>query len=195
MTAISPLQSIHQKGLFGNHHKKNEIDLINISEVKNYYIIQVVKYKKSSVDLSTITIDDLELPFENFKVSYNHETRIIWSAPNTWLVFSKKLKIISIIENKCDDSNFAVTEISHSRAIIQIAGLQAKEVLKKGCPFNFTEFKKNNSTSSTFHGITFTIDYIDEGSKTFNLIVLRSFGESLYHHIADSSLEFGYIGV
>tara|TARA_B110001454_G_scaffold169337_1_gene159640 strand:+ start:569 stop:1156 length:588 start_codon:yes stop_codon:yes gene_type:complete len=195
MTAISPLQSIHQKGLFGNHHKKDETDLINISEVKNYYIIQVVKYKKSSVDLSTITIDDLELPFENFKVSYNHETRIIWSAPNTWLVFSKKLKIISIIENKCDDSNFAITDISHSRAIIQITGPQAKEVLKKGCPFNFTEFKKNNSISSIFHGITFTIDYIDEGSKTFNLIVLRSFGESLYRHITDSSLEFGYVGV
>jgi len=195
MTAISPLQSIHQKGLFGNHHKKNETDLINISEVKNYYIVQVVKHKNSNVDLSTIAIDDLELPFENFKVSSNHETRIIWSAPNTWLVFSKKLKIISIIENKCDDSNFAVTEISHSRAIIQITGPQAKEVLKKGCPYNFTEFKKNNATSSTFHGITFTIDYIDEESKTFNLIVLRSFGESLYHHITDSSLEFGYVGV
>ena len=195
MTAISPLQSIHQKGLFGNHHKKDETDLINISEVKNYYIVQVVKHKKSNVDLSTITIDDLELPFENFKVSCNHETRIIWSAPNTWLVFSKKLKIISIIENKCDDSNFAITDISHSRAIIQITGPEAKEVLKKGCPFNFTEFKKNNSTSSIFHGITFTIDYIDEGSKTFNLIVLRSFGESLYHHITDASLEFGYVGV
>ena len=28
MTAISPLQSIHKKGLFGDHHKKNENDLI-----------------------------------------------------------------------------------------------------------------------------------------------------------------------
>ena len=41
MTAISPLQSIHKKGLFGDHHKKNESDLIEISEVKNltYYSI------------------------------------------------------------------------------------------------------------------------------------------------------------
>ena len=28
MTAITPLESIHKKGLFGDHHKKNESDLI-----------------------------------------------------------------------------------------------------------------------------------------------------------------------
>ena len=36
MTAISPLQSIHKKGLFGDHHKKDERDLLNISEVKEF---------------------------------------------------------------------------------------------------------------------------------------------------------------
>mgnify|MGYP000253404505 FL=1 len=33
MTAIAPLESIHKKGLFGNHHKKNESDLLSIKEV------------------------------------------------------------------------------------------------------------------------------------------------------------------
>ena len=33
MTAISPLQSIHKKGSFGDHHQKNEHDLINISDI------------------------------------------------------------------------------------------------------------------------------------------------------------------
>ena len=41
MTAISPLQSIHKKGLFGDHHKKNESDLLRIKEVTNLSLIHI----------------------------------------------------------------------------------------------------------------------------------------------------------
>ena len=44
MTAISPLQSIHKKGLFGDHYKKNERDLLNISEAKDLTIVQIAQY-------------------------------------------------------------------------------------------------------------------------------------------------------
>ena len=49
MTAITPLESIHKKGIFGDHHKKNEKDLIQISEVKDLSIVQIVQYKKSKI--------------------------------------------------------------------------------------------------------------------------------------------------
>ena len=195
MTAISPLQSIHKKGLFGNHYKKDVHDLLNISEVKELTIIQVVQYKRSKVQLSNIQIDGLEFSLQSLKISSNKETRILWSAPNTWLVISKKKNIIEIIKEKCNSDNFAITDISHSRAVIQIKGFEAKEVLKKGCPLNFHEFEKNNCASTVFHGITIVVDFIDNNPDTFNLLTLRSFGESFYHHIADAALEFGYVGV
>ena len=44
MTAITPLESIHKKGIFGDHHKKNEKDLLQISEVKDLSIFQIVQY-------------------------------------------------------------------------------------------------------------------------------------------------------
>jgi len=195
MTAISPLQSIHKKGLFGDHHKKNESDLLQISEVKHIKVIQVVQYKRSKIQLSTIQIDDLKLPIENSKVVSNKETRILWNAPKTCLVISSKENIAETIKEKCNSENFALTDISHSRAVIKIKGLQAKEILKKGSPINFNEFKKNNCVGTVFHGITIVIDLIHNKPDTFNLLTLRSFGESFYHHITDAALEFGYVGV
>ena len=195
MTAITPLESIHKKGLFGNHHKKNEIDLLKILEVKDLTVVQIVQYKKSKIQLNSIQIDGLEFPLQNTKVSSNKETRILWNAPNTWLVISRKENIIETIKETCNSENFSVTDISHSRAVIQIKGLQAKEILKKGCPLNFNEFEKNNCAGTVFHGITIVVDFVDNNPDTFNLLTLRSFGESFYHHITDAALEFGYVGV
>ena len=195
MTAISPLESIHQKGIFGDHHDKNEKDLLKISELKNLYIIQVVKYKKSEIQSSTIKIGDLVLPLENLKVTANKETRILWNAPGTWLVISNKKNIVSTIKDKCDNKNFAVTDISHSRAVIQIKGFQAKEVLKKGCPININEIQVNNCAGTLFNGITVMVDFVNNNPDTFNLLALISFGETFYHHITDAALEFGYAGI
>ena len=195
MTAVTPLEFIHRKGIFGDHHKKNEKDLLQISEVKNLTIIQVVQYKRSIIQSNTIQIEGLGFPIENSKVESNQETRILWNAPRTWLIISKKENIINIIKEKCTDENFAITDISHSRAVIQIKGLEAREILKKGCPLNIDEFKTNNCAGTVFHGISIVVDLIDNNPDTFNLLTLRSFGESFYHHITDAALESGYVGV
>ena len=195
MTAISPLEYVHKKGLFGDHHKKNENDLLIINEVKNLSIIQIVQYKKSKYNLSDIKIDDLKLPLQNLKVSFNKNTRILWNAPRTWIIISKTEDILKKIQNNFSNKDFAITDISHSRAMIQITGLQAKEVLKKGSPINFNEFEKNSCVGTIYHGINIIIDFVEKDEESFYLITLRSFGESLYHHITDASLEFGYIGI
>ena len=195
MTAITPLEFIHKKGMFGDHHKKNEKDLLKISEVKNLSIIQIVQYKKSKVNINDIKIESLEIPTQSSNVKSNKETRILWNAPRTWLVLSKKENIIETIKKSCKETNFAITDISHSRAVMQIQGIQAKEVLKKGSPINFNEFSINKCAGTVFHGINIIIDSISNDPDTFNLFVLRSFGESFYHHITDASLEFGYVGI
>ena len=197
MTAVTvtSLEHIHKKGRFGNYHKKDVKNLLQISEVKNLKIIQLVQYKKSKIQPSTIKIGDLDLPLESPKVTMNKETRVLWNAPRTWLIISSKKNIVSSIKDKCDNENFAVTDISHSRAVIQIKGLQAKEVLKKGCPININEIQVNNCAGTIFNGITIVVDFVNNNPDTFNLLALRSFGETFYHHITDAALEFGYAGI
>ena len=188
----SPLQEIHKKGLFGDYDNKNELDLLKVKEVNNLKILQIAKYKNSTISITDLKIDGLVLSDKPNAVVSNKETRILWSSPNTWLVTSENTDILSKVTSIFKETDFAVTDLSYSRAIIEIEGKYSKEVLKKGCPFNFNELNKNNCANSIFHGITLTIDLIDDSPEKIRLFVLRSFGESLYHSITDASLEFGY---
>ncbi len=192
MTSVSALNHIHKTGLFGNCENKNEESLLKISEIKNLLIVQIVQYKNSSISTYDIDIDNLKLKNEPLNVICNNDTRILWNGPKNWLLVSIKKDLLKNILQVFKDTDFAVTDLSHSRAIIEIEGQDAKEVLKKGCPFNFNIFDKNNSINSTYNGIAFTADMINNNPNKIRLFSLRSFGESFYHSISDSSLEFGY---
>ena len=192
MSSISALANIHFKGQYGDYEGKNENSLLKIYEKKNLLIVQIVQYKKSNVSLKEITIDGLNLSSEPLKVTSNKDTRILWAGPNNWLLVSKKKEILKNIKNDFKDSDFAVTDLSHSRAIIELEGKNSIEVLKKGCPFNFSEIEKNICINSVFNGITITIDITDDSPTKIRLFALRSFGESLYHSVTDACLEFGY---
>ena len=192
MTIISALESVHIKGLFGDHEGKNEKNLLNISESKNLLIIQIVKYKNSTVSMSGIKIDNLNLENKTISVTSNNDTRILWNGPNCWLLVSSKKELLGEIIKKFDEMNFAITNLSHSRAIIELTGENVKEVLKKGCPYDFNSLKKNNCLNSTFNGMSVTIDFLDDNPNKIRIFTLRSFGESLYYSVTDSSLEFGY---
>ncbi len=192
MKSVSALNHIHKLGLFGNHESKNEENLIKISEIKNILIVQIVQYKNSTTSFENINIDNLKLKDEPLSVVNNNDTRILWNGPKNWLLVSRKKDLLKNILEVFKEKDFAITDLSHSRAAIEIEGQNVIEVLKKGCPFNFNILEKNNSINSTYNGIAFTVDMIDDSPNKIRLFALRSFGESLYHSITDSSLEFGY---
>ena len=192
MTLISALSNVHAKGQFGDYEGKNENDLLKISETKNLLIVQIVQYKKSLVSFESVDIDGLKLKNEPLTVVFNGTTRIMWNGPKNWLLVSTKKDLLKEILDNFKETDFAVTDLSHSRAIIEIEGKDTIEVLKKGCPFNFNKLEKNNSINSTYNGIAFTVDKLDDNPNKVRLFSLRSFGESLYHSITDASLEFGF---
>ena len=192
MTQASALKNIYKKGLFGDHENKNENNLLRLSENKNLLIVQIVQYKNSTTSVENLKIDNLNFKDIVFSVSNNKDSRILWNGPRNWFLISSKKELIKEILKLFDDKNFAVTDLSHSRAIIELEGMQAKEVLKKGCPFNFNELNKDNCLNSIFNGISITVDVLDDDPYKIRVLTLRSFGESLYHSITDSCLEFGY---
>ena len=193
MSLISALNNVHSKGQFGDFDGKDDNNLLSISETTNLLIVQIVQYKSSNSSLDNMQVDGLNLRDNPSLVSSNDNSRILWNGPRNWILVSKKKDTLNEIEQKFNDNEFALTDISHSKAIIEIEGNEAKEVLKKGCPFNFGELEKNQCLNSTYNGMSVTIDMLDDDPDKFRIFGLRSFGDSLYHSITDASLEFGYI--
>ena len=192
MTSVSALSYIHKTGLFGNYKNKSEDNLLKVSEITNMLIVQIVQFKNSKVSIENIDIDGLKLKNEPLVVVNSNDTRILWNGPKNWLLVSSKKNLLNNILEVYKEADFAITDLSHSRAIIKLEGDNLKEVLKKGCPFNFNELKKNLSINSTFNGISFSVDMTQSNPDVARLLTLRSFGESLYHSITDASLEYGY---
>ena len=192
MSLMSALANVHSIGQFGDYEGKNESNLLKITEIKNLLIVQIVQYKNSTVSIEAVDIDGLKLKDKPLSVINNNDTRILWNGPKNWLLVSTKKDLLKDISQKLNETDFAVTDLSHSRAIIEIEGQDVKEVLKKGCPFNFNNLKKNNSINSIYNGITITVDMLNDSPDKVRLFTLRSFGESLYHSITDASLEFGF---
>ena len=192
MTSISPLKEIIKKGLFGDNEGKKDNEIVKIKEITKLLIVQIAQYKNSSLEIKELTIDKLTLPNDALGVNSNQDTRILWNGPKNWLLVSNKKDLLSDLKQSFKENDFAITDLSHSRAVIELEGENAKEVLKKGCPFNFNELKKNNCVNSVFNGITITIDMLNDNPNNLRLFALRSFGESLYHSASDSCLEDGY---
>ena len=195
MTAISPLNNILKKGLFGDNEGKNDSKLIKIKEITNLLIVQIVQYKNSSHQIENLNIDGLNLPNDALKVISNNDSRILWCGPKNWLLVSKKKDLLQILNKSFNENDFAVTDLSHSRATIEIEGENSIEILKKGCPFNFNELKKDNCVNSVFNGLAITIDIINDNPYKIRLFTLRSFGESFYHSVSDACLEDGFKAV
>ncbi len=191
MTNISALNFIHKIGKFGDHNGKNDETLLKVSELNKLSIFQIAKFKNSDFDISKVKVDGLNLP-SSLKSSSNSNTRLLWLGPDNWLVFSSNLNLIEKEKKQFSELDFAITDISHSRAIIELEGNLVNEVLKKGCPLDINSFKEGDCANSFYNGITVTIDFVSDNPKKVRISGLRSFGESLHHSITDSCLEFGY---
>ena len=191
MMNISALNFIHKIGKFGDHNGKNDETLLKVSELNKFLIFQIAKFKNSDFDISKVKVDGLNLP-SSLKSSSNSNTRVLWFGPDNWLVFSSNLNLIEKEKKQFNELDFAITDISHSRAIIELEGNLVNEVLKKGCPLDINSFKEGDCANSVYNGITVTIDFVSDNPKKVRISGLRSFGESLHHSITDSCLEFGY---
>lgn len=117
-----------------------------------------------------------------------------WAGPDQWFVLSEGRGEGALYrEVKAKLSGLAsVTDQSHGRVIIRIAGPKARAVLAKGTPVDLhpAEFPAGKSALTQMAHVGVHLTRV--GEDAFDLSVFRGFSESFWEWITGQAEEFGY---
>jgi len=118
-------------------------------------------------------------------------TRLLWLGPCEWLL------VIVDVAATLQKATSAMTEVGEARTVIRIGGVNAREVLAKGCSLDLhpRAFAAGQCAQTQLARAAVILDHtrIDKmtGSAEFDLYVLRSFAEYLWTWVEDASQEYG----
>lgn len=117
---------------------------------------------------------------------------LLWNGPGQWLAVSPSAPargFIMDLRGALEPSGATVTDLSHARSVIRIAGPKARDVMLKGCPLDLQSFRVNDCASSLLGHLNVQIHCL--GDQTFDLYVCRSFGLAMWEWLVDAALEYG----
>jgi len=166
--------------------------------IKEIYPIMKLNLRGKSRDfLSTIGKNiNMILPVEANTSSSSDKYTSMWLSPNEWMIVSNdtinkennNYEIEKLLFNKISKTNLgAITDVSDQFVLINLNGEKIFDLLSKGSPFNFDNFKmKKGAVTQT---ILAQIDVIilNKEIKNVNLFVRRSFSEHLASWINDGA--------
>jgi methylglutamate dehydrogenase subunit D len=120
---------------------------------------------------------------------------LIGTAPGQWLAVAEddasRKKLESLVESLVGHA--AITEQSHSKAVIRISGIRSRDALAKGCSLDLHPrvFAVGDGATTPVALIDCQIWQIDD-TPTYDLAVPSSFAESFWAWLTSSAAEFGY---
>ena len=88
--------------------------------------------------------------------------------------------------------HFAVSDVSDSRAVIGIAGINARDVLMKGCSLDLHPrvFKAGDCAQSGFARCHMLLHQIND-IPTYDVYIHRSFSDYAWRWLEDAAREYG----
>jgi sarcosine oxidase subunit gamma len=136
----------------------------------------------------------LPLPLEPNRVAIMRTVRVLWLGPDEWLVTVPEGAVPELptrIARATADLRAAVTDLSASRAIIEVAGPRARELLQKGCGLDLhpRAFGPGQCAQTLFARLPVIIDQLS-AAPSYRLYVRRSSARWLYDWLIDAAEEF-----
>ncbi|HSS65412.1 MAG TPA: sarcosine oxidase subunit gamma family protein [Gammaproteobacteria bacterium] len=117
---------------------------------------------------------------------------LLWNGPGQWLAVSRSTaaeEFLPQLRRALEPHGATVTDLSHARTVVRIAGPKARDVMLKGCPLELESFNVNDCAASLLGHLNVQIHCL--GDHTFDLYVFRSFGVAMWEWLIDAALEYG----
>lgn len=143
-------------------------------------------------------------PVRPNRVATKGKAAILWLGPDEWLAVTPPgtesktaARLQAALGKSCDEEgggplHAAVVDVTESRAVIRLAGENAREVLMKGCGLDLhpKAFTPGHCAQSTLAKAQIILRQVDK-APTYDLHVARSLAEYLWAWLEDAGGEYG----
>ena len=190
---LSALNGLVKPGIFGREIAGGPG--ITLSERPYLSIIQVAAYAETAVETGAVIQDLLGVapPTEPNRLILAGSIQICWIGPHKWWIVDTNQRHSADSLARQLGASAAVTAQGHGRSCIRLSGLNARDLLAKGCTLDFhaSRFSAGHCAQTSLGHVNALINYIDD-EPTFDLFVLRSYAVSFWEWTTDAAREFGY---
>jgi sarcosine oxidase subunit gamma len=137
------------------------------------------------------------LPMQPNRVAAMRELRSLWLGPNEWLVTAPEqggADLFGRLGGALHGRHAVATDLSASRAVIEIAGPRARELLEKGCGIDLhpRAFGPGQCAQTLFAKLPVIIDQV-AAAPVYRLFVRRSAARWLCDWLIDACEEFRFV--
>ena len=124
------------------------------------------------------------------RVGFGRDVDLVWSAPGQWLAVARSEHALSGLDTALDGVA-AVTDQSDSRALVQIRGSEARDVLAKGFAIDLhpSVFSTGSTAVTKVAHLSVQI-WQQDGAPTFMIAAPRSFASSFWSWLGGAAAPF-----
>lgn len=188
---LSPLAPVYAPGRHGNVTGSAGVTL---SEVQPGSIVQAAAWPGQDTALrAAITkLTNAKLPDGAGSGVATKTGAVFGFAPRRYLVVTEEDGLATRLAEVVTEEVGTVTDLSHGRTVLRVAGPRAEWVLAKLFAVNFSAaaFPVGKAISTNHHEVFAQIQRT--GAAQFDLYVFRSFARSFWQTLCHAAEEVGY---
>jgi sarcosine oxidase subunit gamma len=133
----------------------------------------------------------LPLPLRPNRVAMRGSLRVLWLGPDEWLVVAlgdAGADLPALLARAVARRRAAISDLSSSRAVIEIGGIAARDLLAAGCGLDLhpRAFHAGQCAQTLFARVPVILDQLDE-EPHYRLLVRRSYARWLCDWLVDAA--------